>query len=73
MLVDISIGTLMMSIQAIKEKISYLENLLESETLSDGADIQDLLCTYEEAELELKSLYVEKQKFTKNYPKYEAL
>ena len=70
---DISIGALMMSIQAVKKEISNLENLLSSETLSDGADIQDLLCAYEETESELKSLYIEKQKYTKNYPEYESL
>jgi len=70
---DISIGTLMMAIQAIKKEISHLEALLESETLSDGADIQDLLCSYEASEAELKPLYIEKQKYTKNYPAYESL
>ena len=70
---DISIGTLMMSIQAVKKEIAHLEKLLTSETLSDGADVQDLLLAYEEAESELKKLYSEKQKFTKNYPDYESL
>lgn len=70
---DISIGTLMMSIQAIKKEIARLEQLLASETLSDGADVQDLLLSYENAESELKKLYVEKQKFAKNYPAYESL
>lgn len=70
---DISIGTLMMSIQAVKKEIARLEHLLTSETLSDGADVQDLLFSYEEAESELKKLYIEKQKFTKNYPDYDSL
>ncbi|MGL6159975.1 hypothetical protein [Microbulbifer sp.] len=70
---DISIGTLMMAIQAVKKEIARLENLLTSETLTDGADVQDLLLSYEEAESELKGLYIEKQKFTKNYPSYESL
>ncbi len=70
---DISIGTLMMSIQAVKKEINNLESLLTSETLSDGADIQDLLLSYEETELELKRLYQEKQRFAANYPPYETL
>ena len=70
---DISLGTLMMSIQAIKKEIARLEQLLTSETLSDGADLQDLLLSYEDAESELKKVYIEKQKFTKNYPDYDAL
>ncbi len=70
---EISIGTLMMSIQAVKKEIEHLEELLKSETLSDGADVQDLLLSYESAESELKQLYIEKQKFTVNYPEYESL
>jgi hypothetical protein len=70
---DISIGTLMMSIQAIKKEIERLEHLLTSETLSDGADVQYLLLSYEDAESELKKLYIEKQKFTINYPDYDSL
>lgn len=70
---DISIGSLMMSIQAIKKESARLEQLLTSETLSDGADIQDQLLSYEDAESELKKLYIEKQKFTTNYPDYNSL
>ena len=70
---NISIGTLMMSIQVIKKEIAHLENLLTSETLSNGADIQDLLLSYEDAESKLKKPYIEKQKFTTNHPKYEQL
>lgn len=69
---DISISTLMMSIQAVKKEIARLEGLLNSEP-PDGADVQDLLFAYESAESELKKRYIEKQKFTENYPKYEAL
>jgi hypothetical protein len=70
---DISLGTLMMSIQALKKEISRLEELLTSETLSDGADVQDLLFAYESAEAELKAIYVDKQRYTSNFPDYESL
>lgn len=70
---NISIGTLMMSIQSVKKEIDRLELLLTSETLTDGADIQDLLLSYEDAEAELRELYIDKQKFTKNYPDYSTL
>ncbi|GAB2198699.1 hypothetical protein [Sessilibacter sp. MAH4] len=46
---SISIATVLMSLQAVKKEIAYLEGLLRSETLSDGAEIQDLLLTYEDA------------------------
>ena len=69
---DISISTLMMSIQAVKKEIARLEELLNSGP-RHGADVQDLLLAYESAEAELKKRYIEKQKFTDNYPKYEAL
>lgn len=63
----------MMSIQAVKKEIARLEELLTSETLSDGADVQDLLVAYEYAEVELRERYKEKQKFTENFPKHESL
>lgn len=70
---DISLGAVMMSIQALKKEIARLEGLLSSQTLSDGADVQDLLFAYESAESELKAIYVEKQRFTSNFPDYESL
>ncbi|GAA6169606.1 hypothetical protein [Sessilibacter corallicola] len=51
-----SIATIFMSLQAIKKEIASLEHLLTSETLSDGADIQDLLLAYEDAERELRDI-----------------
>ncbi len=70
---NISIGTVFMSLQAIKKEIASLEHLLTSETLSDGADIQGLLLAYEDAERELRDIYKQQQKFTANYPDYDSL
>ncbi|GAB2188681.1 hypothetical protein MAH1_02870 [Sessilibacter sp. MAH1] len=70
---SISIATVLMSLQAVKKEIAYLEGLLRSETLSDGAEIQDLLLTYEDAERELRDLYIQKQKFAANSLSYESL
>lgn len=68
-----SIATVFMSLQAVKKEIANLEHLLTSETLSDGADIQDLLFAYEDAERELRDIYKQQQKFTANYPDYDSL
>lgn len=70
---DITIGTLMMSIQAVNQQILRLEELLKSEGLTDGADLQELLFTYEQTAEELKALYLEKKKFAENFPNYESL
>jgi hypothetical protein len=70
---DISIGALMMAIQAVNKEVVRLEMLLQSENLDDEADIQELLFSYEQTAEELKQLYIEKQKFAVNYPDYESL
>lgn len=70
---SISIATVLMSLQAVKKEIAYLERQLRSEALSDGAEIQDLLLTYEDAERELRDLYIQKQKFAANSLSYESL
>ncbi len=42
---DLRVGTLMISIQAVRDAIADLELLLRSETLKDRAEIEDLLFT----------------------------
>ena len=70
---DIDINTIAMSIQAIAKEIARLEGLLQSETLTDGADIQDLILQYENAAEELRVIYIRLQKHTSNYPSYDNL
>ena len=70
---DISIGTLMMAVQAVKKEVLRLEALLQAGNLDDDADVQDLLFSYEQTADELKALYMEKQKFATNYPDYDSL
>lgn len=70
---DISIGALMMSIQAVNKEIVRLEALLQTDGLSDGAECQDLLFSYEQTAEELKMAYIEKKKFASNYPEYDSL
>ncbi|HCS65399.1 MAG TPA: hypothetical protein DIW64_15800 [Cellvibrio sp.] len=70
---DISIGTLMMAIQAVNKEVFRLEALLQAGDLDDEADVQELLFSYEETADELKALYIEKQKFAVNYPDYDSL
>jgi hypothetical protein len=68
----ISIGALMVSIQAVNQQILKLELLLSSEP-SDAAGLQDLLFSYEQTAEELRVLYLEKKKFAENFPDYELL
>jgi hypothetical protein len=43
---DISIGTLMMAIQAVNKEVFRLEALLQAKGLDDEADVQELLFSY---------------------------
>lgn len=65
---DITIGTILMALQAVHHQVLHLRGLLKSETLTDGADVQDLLSTYEDALAELSERYVSAQRFSTNHP-----
>jgi hypothetical protein len=57
-----------MAIQAVHSQVLCLRGLLESEALSDGADLQDLLLAYEDALAELGERYSAAQRFSANHP-----
>lgn len=67
-------NTLMMAIQAVRDKVARLELLLKSETLRDVAAIEDLLMSYDRAAEELKVAYeFERRGGRVNLPAYEDL
>jgi hypothetical protein len=67
-------GTLMMAIQAVRDKIARLESLLQSETLRDAGAIQDLLMSFDRAAEKLKVAYeFERRGGRVNLPPYEDL
>lgn len=70
---NISITTLLMSIQAVKHEIVRLKQLLTSETLQNIEDVEELLLAYGYAEAELKELYIREQKTTSSHPDYDSL
>lgn len=70
---ELALSTLMISIQSVQKQIEYFEGLLESETVRDKAEIQELLLTYDQAAEELKKAYISKRLEGSNFPEYEEL
>ena len=62
-----------MSLQAVHAQVRHLRDLLKSETLSDGADVQDLLLGYEDALAELSERYSAAQRFSSNHPPLDVV
>lgn len=56
---NIDNDTLLISIQAVYQNIKRYESLLDSETLKDPENIEELLLSYDEALKVLKGLYNE--------------
>ena len=70
---DLALSTLMVSIQSVQKQIEYFEGLLESETVRDKAETQELLLTYDQAADDLKKVYISKHHEGSNFPEYEEL
>jgi hypothetical protein len=65
--------TLLVSLQAVYQNTKRYESLLESETLSDPENIEELLASYDEALKVLKSLYSEQLTLGASLPPIEAV
>ena len=72
-MVELSLATLMVSIQAVAKQIEYFEGLLSSETVRDKAEIQELLLSLDNAAEELKQVYENRRQAGSNFPAYEKL
>lgn len=72
-MVDLSLSTLVVSIQSVQKQIEHFEGLLESGDLKDEADIQELLLAYDQAADELKEAYIAMRTPGSNFPDYEGL
>ena len=71
---QISMGTLMVAIQSVRDTIKDLELLLESETLRDRAAIEELVVSYDRAASDLKDAYLAAiASGVSNFPPYEEL
>lgn len=62
-----------MALQAVHGQVLHLRGLLKSETLSDGADVQDLLLAYEDSLAELSERYSAAQRFSANHPPLDVV
>lgn len=70
---SIDADTLLISLQSVYESINRYEALLESETLQDPENIQELLMSYDEALGVLKSAYIEESSTNPQLPKIEDI
>ena len=65
--------TLVMAIQAVDCKIAELERDIEAQPSTSGADLEELLLSYENAAQALKRAYEEARAEVDNLPPYEKL
>ncbi len=65
--------TLLISLQAVYQNIKRYESLIDSETLSDTENIEELLISYDEALKSLKSVYSEQLSSGANLPPMESV
>ncbi|BFM09518.1 hypothetical protein [Halioxenophilus aromaticivorans] len=72
-MVELSLSTILVSFQSVQKQIVYFEGLLESETVRDKGEIQELLHTYDQAAENLKEVYTSMRHTTSNFPPYEKL
>jgi hypothetical protein len=70
---DLELSTLLICIQSVQKQIAHFEGLLESETVRDKADIQELLLSYDHAAENLKYAYISSRVSGSNYPEYESI
>ncbi len=72
-MVELNLSTILVSIQSVQKQIEYFEGLLESETVRDKGEIQELLLTYDQAAENLKEMYTSMRHTTNSFPAYEEL
>ncbi|MFH0924725.1 MAG: hypothetical protein V1872_03695 [bacterium] len=65
---EISMGSLMLAIQAIRKEIQEFEKLLSSEDITNVEDVEELIFSYERAEKELVEKYECERKILEGYP-----
>ncbi|OZG72624.1 hypothetical protein BTA51_13930 [Hahella sp. CCB-MM4] len=70
---NLDLSTILVCIQSVQKQIEYFEGLLESETVRDKAEIQELLLSYDQAAENLKEAYIAMRTPGSNYPEYESL
>jgi len=72
-MIEPSLATLMVSIQAVAKQIEHFEGLLSSETVRNKTDIQELLLSLDNAVENLKEVYESKWQEGSNFPAYNEL
>jgi len=70
---NLELSTVFVGIQAVKKQIEYYEGLMDSETVLDKPEIEELLLSLDLALENLKDIYNSMRIEGSNYPEYEAL
>ncbi|MED5523176.1 MAG: hypothetical protein VX447_00270 [Pseudomonadota bacterium] len=70
---NIDNSTLLVSLQSVYESINRYEALLESDTLKDPENVEEILMMYDEAFKVLKSAYLEAQSTDPRLPLMEEI
>jgi hypothetical protein len=72
-MVEISIETLVMAVQAIDAEISYITDSVDGDLKDLPTDDQEMLLAYSKAAMELKARYQEIRESEQDLPPYEQL
>jgi hypothetical protein len=70
---NLDLSTILVCVQSVQKQIEYFEGLLESETVRDKAEIQELLLSYDQAAENLREAYISMRNPGSNYPDYDSL
>ena len=69
--VEMSVQTLMVALQALGAEMSRIEELLASDP--GEPDLTELLLSYSKAEMEMKARYLDARALDRSLPPYEQL
>ena len=72
-MIEVSIQTLMMALQAVDAEISRIKDTVGGDLGELDPDLQEVLLAYSKAAMELKARYLEARKSAPRLPPYEQL
>jgi type VI secretion system (T6SS) immunity protein Tsi2 len=70
---ELSVQTLMMSVQAVEAEIRRITASVNGDVAELEPDAQELLLSFSQAAMELKACYLEKRRSVPSMPPYEQL
>jgi hypothetical protein len=73
MMLEVSVQTLMMSVQAVAAEIAGIKESVAGDLGELEPDMQELMLSYSKAAMELKARYLDARKSAPSLPPYEQL